>query len=606
MRKSLASRIIGLAAIYCFVFILLVIIQFSSKSSFSLSTGDMTIRSRYLTDNSQIVDSQADTQTGNRITGGARIFYGGLEFILNEERGKGLLLSGRDGSTSVNPEIMYITENTARFVLPGGSAITFSSSDSVRGAELQVSAVFADNISEITVPVTPRRSSLVRDNDQIGIIFGGSRFFLNTSGKELENGKLIFTKDNSLISYRARSRERVFNPSDFIISRAQNYDTIIRNWQNVNFTHWNQNTAQPAITFQNESDVIAFMSESIQRGSYQSAVNTFSENYRGSPELTFRSSVYVGRIARTIPTFISAENEKMLLITRLTREKSPAIFREEHILDYLFTRSNIAIANEIIDMIGNLEPQMLIPEYAAGLLEAFDDLKRWRAESIPMLSDSIDQLTRQILTLISENLTYDSENDLVYVSINENRNPEYNLRLGKALINSQIPQTMEPNADWTAIGRSLVISAFGRAEPVRPQEGAGRLHSILKPVENSPRALWLTDTGHWAWTVSSSARAAFQGANMTLTFTYPVNNIHYVIIRGVRPFIRIQIHGQDWRSDSQFEIYDSSGWVYYPQEQILVLKLRHRSTTENVRIIYRVDPPPVQPAAPAPGVDTVE
>jgi hypothetical protein len=51
----------------------------------------------------------------------------------------------------------------------------------------------------------------------------------------------------------------------------------------------------------------------------------------------------------------------------------------------------------------------------------------------------------------------------------------------------------------------------------------------------------------------------------------------------------------DWRSDSQFEIYDSSGWVYYPQEQVLILKLRHRSTTENVRIIYREAPPPPPP-----------
>jgi len=66
---------------------------------------------------------------------------------------------------------------------------------------------------------------------------------------------------------------------------------------------------------------------------------------------------------------------------------------------------------------------------------------------------------------------------------------------------------------------------------------------------------------------------------------------HFMIIRGVRPFIRIQLHGMDWRTDSQFERYDSSGWVYYPEEQTLIVKLKHRVTTENIRIIYRATEP---------------
>jgi hypothetical protein len=70
---------------------------------------------------------------------------------------------------------------------------------------------------------------------------------------------------------------------------------------------------------------------------------------------------------------------------------------------------------------------------------------------------------------------------------------------------------------------------------------------------------------------------------------------HYVIICGIRPFIRLQLYGADWRSEAQFERSDSSGWVYYQQSQILVLKLRHRTAVENVRLIYREAPPPPPP-----------
>jgi hypothetical protein len=52
----------------------------------------------------------------------------------------------------------------------------------------------------------------------------------------------------------------------------------------------------------------------------------------------------------------------------------------------------------------------------------------------------------------------------------------------------------------------------------------------------------------------------------------------------------------DWRTDSQFEIYDSSGWFYHSQEQVLVLKLRHRAAIENIRIIYVAETP--RPPAP--------
>jgi hypothetical protein len=42
----------------------------------------------------------------------------------------------------------------------------------------------------------------------------------------------------------------------------------------------------------------------------------------------------------------------------------------------------------------------------------------------------------------------------------------------------------------------------------------------------------------------------------------------------------------DYRTDPEFEQYDSSGWVYSAQEQILVLKMKHRSTVEYIKVHY--------------------
>jgi hypothetical protein len=579
MRKTLASRIVGLAALYCIVLFFVVILQFSNKENFTLSAGGMTIRGRYL---QQTAEQQTDTRS---ITNGVKLFYGGLDFTLREEHGKGLMLSGRDGTFPVNPESILITENSARFILPGGTVLVFNSFDSARGRGLQINAEFANNVSEVTIPITPRRSSTVRDNGQVGIMFGGSRYFFSSPGLELENGRMVLSRDNSFLSYQYRSRQRVFNPSDYIIARAQNYESIVRTWRDTSFTHWNQNITS---LFQNEDDVIAYLTEAFGRGSHLAAINAVSADFINNPRRSYRASAFVGGTANAYQSLISSQNEKINMITRLTRERSLAFLREEHLLDYLFVRGYTALANDVIEIITSAEPQKLTIDYCAGLLEFFTDVRRWRQNTVVSsanINDAnypIGHLIEQMLLLISDNLNRDNENDAVYVAASDGINLEYSLRLGRALITwAQISQ----NTEWAAIGRSLVLSALTGSN-------SGRLYNTLRFTDYYPRGIWLTNEGHWVWTVSQTARASYIEGNLNIAFSFPVNASHYVMIRGVRPFIKIQIHGMDWRTDNQFERYDSSGWVYYPQEQILVVKLRHRAAIENVRIFYRVDEPP--------------
>jgi hypothetical protein len=579
MRKPLATKIIGLAVLYCAIFCILVIIQFSNQGNFSLTAGSMTIKGHY---SDEPIEAQTSSDENIRsISGGIKIFYGGLEFSLKQERGKGLMLTNTDSARSaVNPEAMILNNNIARFILPGGTIITFTSFDSVRGPELQISAEFSEDMSEIIIPLVPRRSSLIQDSGQLGIMYSGSRYVFSSLGQELENGSLTLSRDNAFISYRSRGRQRAFDPEDYIITQVQNYTNVLRQWQDSNYIQWNQNAAN----LQSEDDIIAYLSQTLQRGSYSAAVNAISRNFINSARHTYRSSTYLGGMANAYGMFTAIDNERLNNVTRLIRAKSLDILKEEHILDYLFTRSSLVLANEVIDIINNANPSALVSEHCPGLLEVYFDIKRWRSGA----NNPIEHLTEQMLVLISENMNRDTVNDAVYASSSESNNFEYSLRLGKALF---FWADATSNKEWAAIGRSLVSSALSSGN-------AGKLYNILNPGDYYPRATWLTDAGHWAWTISPAIRATETGGNMNISFTFPVGSSHHVIVRGVRPFLRIQIHGVEWRSDPQFENYDSSGWYYYPDNQILVLKLRHRSSVESIRLIYREAPPPPPPPPP--------
>jgi hypothetical protein len=572
MRKTLASRIAGLAALYCVVFFFLVLLQFSNNGSFSLNAGAMNVRGRYLQPGSE---QKTGNEVLHEITDGIKIYYGGLEFSLSENRGKGLTITDNNKTISVDPEYFALTDNIARFVLPGGTMLVFNSLNSPRGHELRINAEFSEDTTKVIIPIIPRRSSLINENGQVGIMYSGSRYLFSSSTGELENGNITLTRENASISYRSRGRQRTFDPADYILARSNNYDSDLTDWLNTSYSQWSQNAA----SLQNEDDIIAYCSESAFRGSLSTALSGIPRNFSSNQNHTFRSAGFTGGMANAYRQFTENESEKSDRITRLAREKSPDILKEEHLIDYLFARSNTLLVNEVFDIIKDMKTGSINIDHCPGLLEIFSDLKRWR----PFLENPIEHLTEQILFLISDNLYHDTEEDHVFALNFEGINLDFSLRLGNALL----PWAQSANnTEWEAIGKSLVLSVLESGKET------GKYYNMIKSTDYSPRAALLTDDGQWAWTVSPSVRTSYTDGNFNITFTYPANLTHYVIICGIRPFIRLQLYGADWRSEANFERSDSSGWVYYPQNQILIIKLRHRSTVENVRLIYR-EPPPV-------------
>ena len=591
MRKPLASRIIILSLVYILVFCSLVIIQFSDKGNFSLTAGEMTIKGHYLPEPQQarapvimeIEESAKPEQAITRgVTGGIKINYGGLEFSLRQDGAKGLVITGsEDVQMPVNPAFMTMEENSAVFELPDGTILRFSPSESSKGPELQISAEFADNTAGVVIPIRLNRSSIHNEEDGLAIMYNGARFQFSGSGNELDSGKLILSGENKFISYRSRSSEPVFDPADFIIKQAENYAGIVSDWTASSYAHWLSNTS----SLLNDEDISAFCAEAMRNGNYTRAVASVPRGFLNSSSHTHRSSGFIGGMTTAYRAFIADERAKNTLITNLTREKSPDIFLQENILNFLSSRGSIALVNDVIGIINNLDPQQLTAEHCPGLLETYVYYSRWR----PSYENPVEPLIEQILLLISQILNMDAESGYIFTDLSKEMDEAekqfYNLRLGKALADwAQI----SGETSWAGTGNSLVLSALGRTVP-----GSGRMYNILNPGNYYHRASLLSDNGIWAWTVSPSARISANTSDyLNITVSFPQNMAHYMIIRGIRPFAKIQLHGQDWRTDSQFERYDSSGWVYYAQDQALVIKLRHRANSETINIVFRDDQPP--------------
>jgi len=587
MRKPLLTRILGLIALYCAVFVILVNLQFSKKGSFSHSIGAMSITGQ----------SQLSTEEQNPgehyLAGGTRVFFGGIEFNLKEDKDRGLFISGEDGVPQpVNPRLMVLTEDSAQFELPDGTMLVFTYLDLGGSPELRISAEFAENISLLNIPFRARRSSFVRSDGQIGLTYNGVLYQFSRSSEAHESGKLILSAENAIASYRARPNQRVFNPADYIIAQARNsssYDDTISQWREQSYAYWEQN-----ISAVDEDIAIALLSEALRRGTYRTALASVSREYPASARRGYESSVFLGGMTSAFRALNDAEREKTERITRLINGKSPGFLNENNVLNYLQVRGLTALTNSALEVIPGMDIQEITLDLCPGLLEAYTDFRRWRLTG----ANPVEQFIDQICFLVSENIRYDAENNLVFVVNTGSGDTEYNLRLGMALLNWA---TSAENENWAAIGRSLILSALNRGDT-----GSARLYRRLNPGNYYPRAAQLRTGGLWIWSASPTVSAAVrEDETINISVSFPANESHYVMIRGVRPFVRIQLYDTNWRSDPQFERYDSSGWIYYPQDQTLIVKMRHRTTVEYIRIFYRAEPEPRTESS-AETEDTVE
>ena len=59
-----------------------------------------------------------------------------------------------------------------------------------------------------------------------------------------------------------------------------------------------------------------------------------------------------------------------------------------------------------------------------------------------------------------------------------------------------------------------------------------------------------------------------------------------MIITGLHAFDKIQMYGLNYRSDKQFELYNSPGYIYDFESKTLYLKMRHKSEIEKVIFTY--------------------
>jgi len=543
--------------------------------------------------------ANAAVQGTHPVEDGASVFFGGTEFRLFGSEGLSGLAAGE--ALRLRPRSMSVTQDKVSFTLDDGTRLEFDTQFSEGSEALSIRAALGRTYSDLRLPFRPLRSSKVtEEKGKLLIVSSDSEYSFGASKVDSDKRLVSFSSKAPVVSYGIVPAIKAFSPGSFVVSAAanqQSYDRALQRWRDQAYVGWERAMAGSV----DEDTVAAYIQESALRGNYRSAVATVPVSFLEGAQRSFRTSVYLGRLDLALRTLSSADRETLARLSREANEKSPDLLSEPGLVSFLAVRGSNTLLNDTAALARSIDPAVMTPLLAVGTLEAWRDWKLYR----PGVDNPFDRLVDQAKFVLSSIIKRAGDTTVLAFPGGQG-GTAFSLRLGMAL---EGYGSAASQSDWAGLGRSLILSVLSLADQggsapaafqlsqdgtsVAPL-GEGRLSAAslyrsIAPEGFASRSVRVSGdamSGIWAWSAASDLTLSYTDGALDLAADFPIGETHYLLIRGVKSFTKIQLYGIDFRTDPRFERYDSSGWAYSASEQTLLVKMKHRSPTEHVKVFF--------------------
>ncbi|MDR0556284.1 MAG: hypothetical protein LBG43_00205 [Treponema sp.] len=630
-KKSIVPRMMGLSAGYIIIFFALVLIQFTKYGNFTKRIDGLTVGAQYKESapgTSLTMPLGFDWQS---ITGRAVVSFNGMEYRLTEENKFSLVYADGRRETRL-PEYAAFSGDRVLFRFIEGVSLTFIVQEGSGGQELVISATFDEGVERLELPYRMLAASRIQqaEDGRFFIAYNGVRYGFSRALMDPDKQILALTSADPFIAYQVmdasdgeedappeNSEDQAFNAADFVIAQASDdadYNNAIEQWRTRMYN------AQRLSASSDETQIMAYISESARRNTYSQALRATPASFLNSAinapqnpsRKTYASSPYFGRLDQALRSLGTFERDAGARLSQEINSQSLDFFKEYHAIEYLSLQGANAVVDAAAAWARSIDPSALTPDCVPGVLENYMDWKMYR----PGAENPFARFNDRVYSLVSAGIRKNGQGDKVFVFNNGSADMLFNLRLGKAL---SLYAENAGNDEWAAAARSVILSVLSMTndEGVAPKEllvsdiMAERPSSVEASVtvhsaylyrelgigENYARAVAIVNGANarsiWAWTAATRVSASVAGvlgaagSSLDIEVDFPAGETHYMLIRNIPPsIVRLQLYNLTYRTAVDFERYDSSGWVYSTSEQTLLVKMRHRSQIEHIRIFW--------------------
>ena len=627
MVRYTIRRIFLLTALYTIIIFGIIALQFKNANGFSLSLGSLRVSGSY-----DVADS------GSKVPAlPLHIGVNGLDFFLDLQHPLKVFASNNRESSVVLEEIIP-SDRSILLRFSEGVSVSFASEKRGDADITTISATLPKKYQKIHFPYKITRSTRLEKNEsQVLVVAGDAKYTFSGSAIDIKPGvterSLELAASSPVVHYQTWIPVKGLNLNDLGLiagARPEAYRASIEKFAAAALASFKDTLASGTIS---EPVVAAYIAEMGRVGMYHAALDSVPESWRTGPSRTWLTNTFLNNLEKTWAGFMVRERDERTRLSRQISEQSPQCFEFPSLVQYLVDRGSTVLLSDLSRFASTLDMTSVTALQAAGILEASLDFSFYvpdRDNLLESLTESCERKLTASLVRIADSL-YISEDG---VSVDTAKT----LRIATVLI--RYGSSASSRSSWRAAGQLLVTSLLGfsgdraalpsaflfsgesgPAERTGPTERSGvvaQAESVLSPAVLYPIILtgspWYPHAeslalqgfpGMWAWT-SAQAVAIRETAKgvVKLTVKFPQGETHYMVIRGVKPFSRIQIYGMDFRTDPRFESYNSSGYRYSAETETLYLKMRHKAEFEDVILYYEeakrapVAPPAEEKAAP--------
>nr|WP_252507949.1 hypothetical protein [Treponema denticola] len=606
---------IALTILYILIIFGIFVIQFTIGKTFYYTIGAMSVSGRDDVD-----------ETGNRTPLlPLHIVANGLDFYITDQ-------TPITAKTSSNEELSLKvleykkTEDSFSVICSNDVLIDFTSYLSETVETVRISVSMPSEIETIYFPWKLTQSArLERQDEQIFLRYGKDRFIFR-GGYGFGNSDDTSELPHLILS---SSKKTAFYET-YIQSESLDFDSIRRIpiASDEEYAKTKQLFRERALDYfssvissrnYNEELLTAYMAEKAFNGEYAKALVFAPSSLLPKEKRSYISTTFYGNLVQSDNSLAAYQRKFLSGIESGIARAEISVFDREALIPFLINNSRANLISALEKIASNAKQEDLNSFLAAGLLEAAMDY----AFYFPNKQNPFMENSEQYETVLKDSLI--SIDTGLYISSDKKTiDTEKTLRTASVLI--RYGSSYPDKGTWKAVGQALYSSIFSlggnssslpasfdiqgdKAKKLGLMANdalilhAEKLYSIAvkdNPYYPHEESLALkAEPGIWAWT---SARDINVLKNDAKIFSFRISakagDTHYMIIRGIRPFYRIQIHEIDFRTDPRFEMYNSSGYVYDERTRTLLLKMKHKKDDEDI-VLFLGRPPEPVPVVPS-------
>lgn len=486
------------------------------------------------------------------------------------------------------------TPLSRKFNFTYDTSVVFAVNDTSSKASLTITAFMPEDAEALSLYYKPVSGYSVTEQSKTRQLFSSRNITYTMSAAEIEDTSITLTDTGNIAMYTRYDPTQSFAftsiPSDSVNASEMTYDANIKKYRSSIIS--TVTSAFGDTSTLSEISVAAYVSEMASLGKYHEAIENVPDSFKKGSRRTYFTAPYFNTLTAMNSSLVMVNENFATMVSNSLSSRSLDIFAADYIDEYILRTSKQQNTKDLIHLAAaNTTPQLTVPQ-ATGILKTYLTLSKSSDELSAALAPVIEHCVNVIASacsISSDNLIL-TDKDVTAGFVQTVETGSVLLEYGK----------LTANADYCAGGYMLINTAFAQNTGVDLHSQSEVYPYLVKNNPVYPHTVIIDSSSNetvWAWTCASSisCKKNSSGNEATLSITFKQGDSHYLIINGIKPFTGIEIYGLQFHTDSRFETYNSSGFVYNESSKTLFLKSRHKSTTEKILFQYS-RPAPVKPA----------